>query len=80
MPIQYTKDKTKRLSFRVNDTLYDWVAKRSNSLGVSPCDFARSLLFQNMAAEEMLRSVETPKQAAVAVIARCARENTKKRK
>lgn len=79
MPIQYTKDKTKRLSFRVNDALYDWVAKRSSTLGVSPCDFARSLLFQNMAAEEMLRSVETPKQA-VAEIARCARENKQKRK
>lgn len=79
MPIQYTKDKTKRLSFRVNDTLYDWVAKRSNALGVSPCDFARSLLFQNMAAEEMLRTIDTPKPA-VAEIARSRRENSKKHK
>lgn len=96
MPIQYTKDKTKRLSFRVNDTLYDWVAKRSNALGVSPCDFARSLLFQNMAAEEMLRSVETPSRPvadnakyalsdellkpAVAGIARSRHENKQKHK
>lgn len=61
MPRQYTKDKTARLSFRVNDTLYDWVSKRANTLGVSPCDYARSVLFQQMAVEETLRSIDTPR-------------------
>ena len=67
MPRQYTKDKTARLSFRVNDTLYDWVSKRANSLGVSPCDFARSLLFQQMAVEQALRDIDTPKDVPAAV-------------
>lgn len=66
MPRQYTKDKTARLSFRVNDTLYDWVSKRSNALGVSPCDFARSLLFQQMAVEQALRDIDTPNGGPVA--------------
>jgi len=79
MPKQYTKDKTARLSFRVNDTLYNWVQSRAEKLGVSPCDFARSLLFQQMSIEETLRAVETPKAAPVAEIARapkCARKRT----
>lgn len=58
MPIQYTKDKTARLSFRVNDTLYGWVQTKAEKLGVSPCDFARSVLFQQMAAEQMLRDID----------------------
>lgn len=57
---QYTKDKTARLSFRVNDSLYEWVSNRATKLGVSPCEYARSLLFQQMAVEEALRSTETP--------------------
>lgn len=80
MPIQYTKDKTKRLSFRVNDVLYDWVSNRANALGVSPCDFSRSVLFQNMSAEEMLRAIDTPKKPTVAEIARSSRENKQKHK
>lgn len=89
MPRQYTKDKTARLSFRVNDTLYDWVSKRANALGVSPCDYARSVLFQQMAVEEALRNIDTPKSDAeaaagklmkkpVAEIARAARCEQKK--
>lgn len=82
MPKQYTKDKTARLSFRVNDALYDWVKTRASALGVSPCDFARSQLFSQMAMEESLRAIEsgTPTQEPVAVIARAGNEKRKKSK
>lgn len=78
MPKQYTKDKTARLSFRVNDALYDWVKNKSNSLGVSPCDFARSVLFQQMAVEQTLRDIDTPKQpvAGIARARKCGHKNT----
>lgn len=60
MRTQYTKDKTARLSFRVNESLYGWVSNRASKLGVSPCEYARSLLFQQMALEEALRSTDAP--------------------
>lgn len=82
MPRQYTKDKTARLSFRVNDALSAWVNKRAQALGVSPCDFARSLLFQQMAVEESLKSIEAVSRPLepVAEIARAEDEKHKKRK
>lgn len=76
MKTQYTKDKTNRLSFRVNDALAAWVDSRAKSLGVSPCEYARSVLFQQMAVEESLRSIDA--KPTVAVNARgksCARGN-----
>lgn len=79
MPKQYTKDKTARLSFRVNDALADWVNTRAQALGVSPCDFARSLLFQQMAVEESLKSIEAgSKVKPVAEIARAKDEKYQK--
>ena len=78
MPRQYTKDKTARLSFRVNDALYDWVARRAQALGVSPCDFARSLLFQQMSVEAALSAIDNNNHKPVAEIARadtCAQAN-----
>lgn len=69
MPRQYTKDKTARLSFRVNDALYDWVARRASVLGVSPCDFARSVLFQQMSVEAALSAIDNNSKP-VAEIAR----------
>ena len=69
MPRQYTKDKTARLSFRVNDALYDWVARRAAVLGVSPCDFARSVLFQQMSVEAALSAIDNNNKP-VAEIAR----------
>ena len=79
MPKQYSKDKTSRLSFRVNDALYNWVEARAHALGVSPCDYARSLLFQQMSVEEALRSVETPK-TPIAEIARARNAHGKEHK
>lgn len=57
MAIQYTKDKTNRLSFRVNESLYDWVQKKAKKLGISPCDYARSVLFQQQSVELTLSEV-----------------------
>lgn len=74
MATQYTKDKTARLSFRVNDSLAVWVTNRAKALGVTPCDYARSLLFQHMAMEESLRAIDNP----VAEIARVGNEKHKK--
>lgn len=75
MKAQYTKDKNCRLSFRVNEPLYDWVGRRASLLGVSPCDFARQTLFQQMAAEQVLSTLGTN-----AEIARCSDEDRKKHK
>lgn len=60
MKTSYTKDKNYRLSFRVNERMYDWVAQRADKLGVSPCDFARSVVFGQMSAEETLKAIDTP--------------------
>ena len=65
MKTQYTKDKTNRLSFRVNDALAEWVGKRAEELGVSPCEYARAVLFQQMSVEAALRAVDTKPTVAV---------------
>lgn len=70
MPIQYSKDKTRRLSFRVNDRLADWVDERSKVLGVSPCEYARSVLFTQMSIEASLSAIDNATKPAVAVNAR----------
>lgn len=62
MKNQYTKDKNCRLSFRVNEALYDWVAERAQILGVSPCDFARNVLFNQMSVEVTLRAIDAKPQ------------------
>lgn len=78
---QYTKDKTSRLSFRVNDSLYNWVCNRAQALGISPCDFARSIIFQQMSAEETLRAIDFKgKSKTVAEIARSDNAHAKKHK
>lgn len=64
MKTQYTKDKSARLSFRVNEALRDWVWTRAAALGVTPCDYARSVLFQQMSAESVLATIGTGKTVA----------------
>lgn len=54
---QYTKDKVARLSFRVNQSLYDWVSNRAKQMGLSPCDMARTILTNQMSTEIMLKEV-----------------------
>lgn len=54
---QYTKDKVARLSFRVNQPLYDWVAQRAEKMGLTPCDMARTILTNQMSTEIMLKEV-----------------------
>lgn len=71
MATMYTKDKTSRLSFRVNDALAAWVAHKARNLGVTPCDFARSCLFQQMAMEQAFRDMDG--KSPVAEIARAGK-------
>lgn len=54
---QYTKDKVYRFSFRVNEALYTWAERRAKMLGVTPCDFVRNSLFQQMSAEQVLGNI-----------------------
>ena len=68
---QYTKDKTFRFTFRVNETLYNWVQRKADTLGVTPCDFVRSVIFNQMAAEDFFRATDKP----VAEIARTSDAN-----
>jgi hypothetical protein len=72
MATNYTKDKTARLSFRVNEALAAWVGRKAQNLGVSPCDFARSVLFSQMAMEQALRDIDTkPPVAGIARAKKC---------
>lgn len=48
----YTLDKTRRLSFRLNEKLADWLEERAKISGVTACEYARSVLFSQMAAEQ----------------------------
>lgn len=63
---QYTKDKTERITVRVNAVLGNYITNRANKLGVPKNEYVRSVLFQQMSAEEMLKAIEqkptTPKK------------------
>lgn len=76
MATRYTKDKSYRFSFRVNESLYDWVEKRAQKLGVTPCDLVRSLLFQQMSAEATLAAIGDNRRSDCEV----TNENNKKHK
>lgn len=77
MKVAYTKDKNYRLSFRVNETMYHWVQRRADKLGLSPCDFARSVILGQMSAEETLKAIDTPNAG---IAKGKTHENGKKRK
>lgn len=55
---QYTKDKTERITIRVNAVLGNYITNRSNKLGVAKNEYVRSVLFQQMSAEEMMKAIE----------------------
>lgn len=48
----YTKDKTKRITLRLNDQQFEFVRKSSEPLGVSPSDFLRMVINATMAASK----------------------------
>ena len=51
----YTKDKSNRITLRLNDEQFAFVKENSDILGVSPSDFLRMVINSSMA---MSRSVE----------------------
>lgn len=75
---QYTKDKVFRFTFRVNETLYNWVQTKSEKLGVTPCDYVRTVIFNQMASEDFFRNIDDKKDRCSDCEA--SNENTKKHK
>ena len=51
----YTKDKSNRITLRLNEEQFSFVKENSDILGVSPSDFLRMVINSSMA---MSRSVE----------------------
>lgn len=51
----YTKDKSNRITLRLNDEQFSFVKENADILGVSPSDFLRMVINSSMA---MSRSVE----------------------
>lgn len=51
----YTKDKSNRITLRLNDEQFAFVKENADILGVSPSDFLRMVINSSMA---MSRSVE----------------------
>lgn len=45
----YTKDKTQRITLRLNDEQFNFVKANSDLLGVSPSDFLRMVVNMSMA-------------------------------
>lgn len=48
----YTKDKTNRITLRLNDQQFEFVRKSSEPLGVSPSEFLRMVINATMAASK----------------------------
>lgn len=45
----YTKDKSKRITLRLNDEQFDFVKQNADFLGVSPSEFLRMVVNASMA-------------------------------
>lgn len=45
----YTKDKTNRITLRLNDEQFDFVKQNADILGVSPSEFLRMVVNSSMA-------------------------------
>jgi uncharacterized protein (DUF1778 family) len=61
----YTKDKSNRITLRLNDEQFEFVKCNADILGVSPSEFLRMVVNSSMAlakaAEEKLKKVEEAK-------------------
>lgn len=49
----YTKDKSNRITLRLNDQQFEFVKKSADVLGVSPSDFLRMVVNLSMASSQM---------------------------
>lgn len=53
----YTKDKNVRITVRLDKPSSDFVTSSSEQLGVSPSQFVRQLIFQQMYAQRQVQQV-----------------------
>lgn len=49
----YTKDKSNRITLRLNDQQFEFVRRSADVLGVSPSDFLRMVVNLSMASSQM---------------------------
>lgn len=49
----YTKDKSNRITLRLNDQQFEFVKRSADVLGVSPSDFLRMVVNLSMASSQM---------------------------
>lgn len=52
----YEKDKSQRITLRLNQTQFDFVKENSDMLGVSPSDFLRMVINATLATSKMAQS------------------------
>lgn len=52
----YTKDKSVKITFRCDNALSNWVAERSQTVGLTPSAFVRQILYQYFYGEKTLGS------------------------
>lgn len=50
----YTKDKTQRITLRLNDEQFNFVKRSADVLGVSPSDFLRMVVNVSMSADKSI--------------------------
>ena len=54
----YTKDKNNRITLRLNDRQMEYVVNKSETFKISPSDFLRMIITQNMGMEVKRRENE----------------------
>lgn len=54
----YTKDKSHRITLRVNDEQFDFVKMNADTLGVSPSDFLRMVINTSLSSYRMMAENE----------------------
>lgn len=60
---QYTKDLSGRISFRANGAMMAYLTARAETLGETPSSLVRSLVFQQMSTEALLRDTGVVQKA-----------------
>lgn len=63
----YTKDKSQRITLRLNDEQFNFVKRSSDALGKSPSDFLRMVVNLTMAADKYSDQLLEEKREEVSV-------------
>ncbi len=61
----YTKDKTQRITLRLNEEQFAFVLESSEPLGVSPSEFLRMVINATMSASKRIKVEPSPDRNAV---------------